>query len=92
MKNADGEKCREICKLESPFKEYDLNGNFINDGCENDDVDDDKDGIPNSKDNCPQLANNNQLDKDNDGDPFIYPFIAFLQNLQELVISVMMKE
>ena len=60
-------KCKEICKLLFPFDKEDANGNFVADTCEKNDVDDDKDGIPNSEDNCPKWANSNQNDEDLDG-------------------------
>ena len=84
VKNVDGESCQEICKLKFSVKHKDVNGNFVVDSCENDKEDDDKDGIPNSEDNCPQLGNNNQHDEDHDG----FNPIQHVATLQKLVAGV----
>ena len=65
--DTEKESCEKICKVVSYDETEDTNGNFILDHCEDIFVDDDKDGIPNTQDNCKDKANSNQHDADNDG-------------------------
>ena len=71
--NDEEKLCEEICKLMSHIDPGDSNGNYLVDTCEEDDIDDDKDGIANSQDNCPDQANNNQNDLDLDGQNIYFP-------------------
>lgn len=44
----------------------DNDNDLIGDACDSD-IDRDKDGIQDSQDNCPKVANSDQLDTDGDG-------------------------
>ena len=68
MATKKGKDCKDVCKISTVDAEAgDANANFVLDSCEEDEKDVDMDAVLDKFDNCPQLANSDQLDTDKDG-------------------------
>lgn len=89
--DSDGDKIGDACDV-CPFHydpaQIDRDGNGIGDVCQNQkekgERDSDEDGIPDNKDNCPQVPNVNQGDDDDDGIGNVCDNCPFHKNVNQL--------